>query len=195
MFLTLSFTFFYYIFINNKKIKLRIIFFLMFTVFFLFCLLMAFDLFGIYLCIEGLTLVLTSLIASNLTRLSIESGLKYTLLSAFTSCFLLLSIGLFLFFFGTTNILTLKILSNSNLLNPIYNFFFFSLNLIFLKNLNYLLIFFFLNFFFKLAAWPCAPERRQVDYYRSLVLKNRHASCRPLLWSRRFKSWSQEGWA
>ena len=128
------------------------LFFLLFTIFFLFGLLMSFDLFGIYLCIEGLTLVLTTLIASNLSRIAVESGLKYTLLSAFTSCFLLLAIGCFLFFFGTTNILTLKILSNSNFLNPVIYNVFVSINLLFLKNLNYLLIFFFFNLFFKLAA-------------------------------------------
>jgi len=86
---------------------------------------LSFDLFCIYLSIEGLTLVLTILIAANLTRISIESGLKYILLSAFSSCFLLLSIGFFLFFFGTTNLLALKILINPYLLNSIINFFFF----------------------------------------------------------------------
>ena len=112
---------------------------------------MAFDLFSIYLCIEGLTLVLTILISSKLSRISIESGLKYILLSAFTSCFLLLSISLFLFFFGTTNFLTLKILSNSTLLNTslVYN----SLSTyVISRTFNYLVIFFFFNLFFKLAV-------------------------------------------
>ena len=152
---TLIFTFFYSIITNNNKVKLRILFFLSFSVVFLMLLIMSFDLFGIYLCIEGLTLVLTTLISSNLTRISIESGLKYTLLSAFSSCLLLLSIGILIFFFGTTNLLSLKLLANSFILNPKLNYFFFTIHIILLKNLNYLLIFFLLNLLFKLAAWPC----------------------------------------
>ena len=177
--ITLIFIFFYMITVNNNKIKLRVLFFLLFTIIFLFGLLMSFDLFGIYLCIEGLTLVLTTLISSNLTRISIESGLKYSLLSAYSSCLLLLAISLFLFFFGTTNLLTLKILINSFVLNSKLNFFFLSINVIFLKNINYLLLFFFLNLLFKLSAWPCcfwvpdiyAGTTMPVIFYFSTTLK------------------------
>jgi NADH:ubiquinone oxidoreductase subunit 2 (subunit N) len=112
---------------------------------------MSFDLFSVYLSLEGLTLIITTLIAAHFSRGAIESGLKYIILSGFSSAFLLFSCSLFLFFFGSTSFLSIKILANSYayiysnniIIQPIGHFF--------IKHLHLLLILFFLNFLFKLS--------------------------------------------
>ena len=144
--ITLIFIFFYMITVNNNKIKLRVLFFLLFTIIFLFGLLMSFDLFGIYLCIEGLTLVLTTLISSNLTRISIESGLKYSLLSAYSSCLLLLAISLFLFFFWYNKFINFKNFNKFICFKFKTKFFLFIYKCYFFKKYQLFITFFFFKF-------------------------------------------------
>lgn len=175
----LCFIFHFFILQDSNVIKIRFLFFLLISVIFLFILIMSLDLFTIYLAIEGLTLILSVLLCYNLTRSSVESSLKYLILSSFTSCLLILSISFFICFFGSTNLLFLKILSNIYLFKFLNNSIFLHVGFLFLKYLNYLFFFFLLNILFKLAAWPCcfwvpdiySGSSIPVIFYFSTVIK------------------------
>jgi NADH-quinone oxidoreductase subunit N len=113
-----------------------------FSLFFILSMLSSFNLFGVYISIEGLTFTLYILAGTNYNSQNcLESGLKYFCLGALSSGLLLFGTALIFIMTGTLDFADLRFIFSSLEELPLL--------------LSFSLIFFFFGFWFKLSIFPC----------------------------------------
>jgi NADH-quinone oxidoreductase subunit N len=124
-----------------------------FSIFFMLCLISSFNLFGAYVCLEGVSFSLYILSGFNFSysQVSIESSIKYFCLGVLSSGILLFGVALIFLQFGTLDFVELRHCFNYLSLNSLEaKQFFFSTPL-----LRFALIYVFFGFWFKLSLFPC----------------------------------------
>jgi NADH-quinone oxidoreductase subunit N len=114
-----------------------------FSVLFLLILTSTYDLFGLYLALEGLSLTLYVLAGIlNYSLVSIEAAIKYFSLGAIASGFLLFGVSLLFGVVGSLDFLEVQLFLGNQDFNSVLE-----------SKFAILLILF--GFFFKLSAFPC----------------------------------------
>lgn len=114
-----------------------------FLMLFIFILLSSYDFFVIYLCIEGISLIIYSLGSlMNRSLINLEAIIKYFLVNNMASSFLLWAISYLYILLGTTDCFELQYFLISNLENVIIN------------NLYVVVLIIILSITFKLALFP-----------------------------------------